>query len=77
MEDTVQMEEVFDAPTVEISDPLEGAFGKYLREYRQSGPNKGCRFFLILVIFTFSTQILLNLVCKKPCKWRRFSTLPT
>ncbi|MBT3636406.1 MAG: VWA domain-containing protein [Opitutae bacterium] len=28
------MEEVFDAPTVEISEPLEGAFGKYLREYR-------------------------------------------
>jgi len=34
MEDAVQMEEAFTAPDVEISEPLEGAFGKYLREYR-------------------------------------------
>ena len=34
MEETVQMEEGLDSPDVEISEPLEGAFGKYLREFR-------------------------------------------
>ena len=34
MEETVQMQEGLDSPDVEISEPLEGAFGKYLREFR-------------------------------------------
>ena len=34
MEETVQMQEGLDSLVVEISEPLEGAFGKYLREFR-------------------------------------------
>jgi len=50
MEDAVQMEEAFTAPDVEISEPLEGAFGKYLREYRLLN---SLLLSLFLVVFLF------------------------